>query len=82
MHLSYLSFPVAWTFHSLEKNQRLNRTHERASTVVYKYHNSSFNELLEKDNLCKIHGRNRHKLVTELFKGKMNLALEIMKETF
>ena len=82
MHLSYLSFLVAWMFHSRKKNQRLNRIHERASTVVYKYHNSSFNELLEKDNSCKIHGSNLHKLVTELFKVNMNLALEIMKETF
>ena len=48
--------------------------------VVCKDHNSSFDELLEKDNFCKIHDRNLQKLVTEIFKVKMNLASEMMKE--
>ena len=47
--------------------------------VVYNDHSSSFDELLEEDNSCKIHGRN---LIAEIFKVKMNLAPEIMKEVF
>ena len=67
-------------FHSRKQNHHINRIHERALRVVYKDHNSSFDELLEKDNSCKIHDRNLQKLVTEIFKVKMNLAPEIMKE--
>ena len=48
--------------------------------VVCKDHNSSFDETLEKDNFCKIHDRNLQKLVTEIFKVKMNLASEMTKE--
>ena len=44
--------------------------------VVYKYHNSSIDEIQD----CKIRDRNLQKLVTEIFKVKMNLASEMTKE--
>ena len=50
--------------------------------IVYKDHKSSLDELLKKDDSCKIHDRNLQKLVSEIFKVKMNLAPEIMKEVF
>ena len=50
--------------------------------IVYKDHKSSLDELLRKDDSCKIHDRNLQKLVSEIFKVKMNLAPEIMKEVF
>ena len=69
-------------FYSRKQNHHINRIHERALRVVYKDYNSSFDELLEKDNSYKIHDRNLQKLVTEIFKVKMNLGPEIMKEVF
>ena len=48
--------------------------------VVYKDHNSSIDELVKKDNSCKIYDQNVQKLVTEVFKLKMNLASELMRE--
>ena len=74
--------PVVWMFHSRKQNHHINRIHERALRVVYKDYNSSFDELLEKDNSLRIHDRNLQKLVTEIFKVKMNLGPEIMKEVF
>ena len=74
--------PAVWMFHSRKQNHHINRIHERALRVVYKDYNSSFDELLEKDNHYKIHDRNLQKLVTEIFKVKMNLVPEIMKEVF
>ena len=74
--------PVVWMFHSRKQNHHINRIHERALRVVYKDYNSSFDELLEKDNCYNIHDRNLQKLVTEISKVKMNLAPEIMKEVF
>ena len=50
--------------------------------VVSKDYNSSFDELLEKDNSYKIHDRNLHKRVAEIVKVKMNLDPEIMRVVF
>ena len=74
--------PVVWMFHSRKQNHYINRIHERAFRVVYKDYNSSFDELLEKDNFCKIHDRNLQQLITEISNVNMNLATEIMKEVF
>ena len=75
--------PVVWMFHSRKQNHHKNRIHERAlKDHIDKDHNSLFDELLEKDKSCKIHDRKLQKLVTEIFKVKMNLAPEIMKEVF
>ena len=67
---------------SRKQNLHINCIHERALRVVYKDHSSSFDELLEKDNSCKIHERNLQKLVIEIYKMKMNLAPEIIREVF
>ena len=47
-HFSYC--PVVWMFHSRKLNTRINRLHERASRVVYKDFDSSFEELLRRDS--------------------------------
>ena len=85
MHLSRLSLPtlrLCGCFAVVNKSHTWKGIHERALRVVYKDYNSSFDELLEKYNSYKIHSRNFQKLVTEIFKVKMNLSPEIMKEVF
>ena len=67
---------------SRKQNLHINCIHERALRVVYKDHSSSVDELLEKDNSCKIHERNLQKVVIEIYKMKMNLAPEIIREVF
>ena len=62
--------PAVWIFHSRKQNHHINRIHERALRVVYK------------DNSYKIHNRNLQKLVTVIFKVKMNLGSQIMKQVF
>ena len=49
---------VVRMFHSRKQNHHIYCIHKRALRVVYKSHKSSFDELLEKDNSCKIHDRN------------------------
>ena len=63
-------------------NHHINRIHVRASRVVCKVHSSPFDEFLAKDNSCKIYDRSLQKLVTEIFKVKMNLAPEIIEAVF
>ena len=56
--------------------------HERVLRITFDDRSSSFEDLLEKDNLVSIHHRNIQALATEMFKVKNNVALEIMKELF
>ena len=74
--------PLIWMFHSRKLNSRINRIHERALRLVYKDNLSNFQELLLKDNSVTIHQRNLRKLVTEIFKVKIEVAPEIMKNVF
>ena len=43
--------PLAWMFHSRSLNNKINRIHERALKITYNDKLSSFQKLLEKDNL-------------------------------
>ena len=84
MHLSHLSFPklrLCECF-SCKQNHHINCIHKRPLRVIYRDYNSSFDELLEKDNSYKIQDRNLEKLVAAIFKVKMNLSPEIVKEAF
>ena len=73
--LSYA--PVIWMFHPRKLNNRINHIHERALRLVYKDYTSSFDELLLKDNSCRIHQRNLQKLAIEIFQVKSGLAPEL-----
>ena len=50
--------------------------------LVYNDYTSSLDELLLKDNSFRIHHCNLQKLVIEIFKNKLGLAHEIMKNVF
>ena len=74
--------PLVWMNHSRKLNSRINRIHERALRVVYNDENSTFDELLAKDNSVKVHDRNLQVLVTEMFKVKMGISPVIMNDVF
>ena len=69
-------------FHSRKLNACINRLHERALRVVYKDFASSFEELLRRDSSTTLHQRNLQKLMTEIFKVKTGIAIELMKDVF
>ena len=69
-------------FHNRKLNNHIKRIHKRALRIVYKDHNSTFEELLAKDGAFKIHDHNLQRLLIEIFKVKMKLAPEIMNEVF
>ena len=50
--------------------------------IVYKDYTSFSDKLLLKDNSVRIHHRNLQKLAIEMFKVKLGLAPEIMKNVF
>ena len=68
--------PAVWMF------KLIIQLHERTLRIVYQDHNLTFDELIAKDGSFKMQDHNLHKLLIEMFKLKMNLALEIMNEVF
>ena len=64
-------------FHNRRLNNHINHIHERALRIAYQDHSSTFNKLLAKDSSFKIHDRNLQKLLIEICKVKMKLALKI-----
>ena len=62
--------PLVCMFHSRTLNNTINRLHENALRIVYKYPLLTFQQLLAKDNSFTIHERNLQKLATEIFKVK------------
>ena len=65
--------PLIWMFHGRGVNNKINHLHERSLRIVYKNNNSSFKDLLEKDNSFTVHHRNIQSLAIVLFKIKENL---------
>ena len=60
--------PVLWMFHNRKLNKDINCIHGRTLRIVYKGHDSRFDEALAKDGSFKIHDHNLQKLLTETLK--------------
>ena len=68
--------------HSRALNNRINNLQERALWIVYQDKLSDFEALLKNDKSVTIHTRTLHYLVTEVYKAKNNISLEIMRDIF
>ena len=64
--------PFVWMFHGTEINRKINHIHERSLRIAYRDYNSSFKDLLQKDNSVCIHHRNIQSLAIELFNSEYN----------
>ena len=74
--------PLVWMFHSRELNNRINNIHERALRLVYQDSQSSFEQLLKKENSFTIHKRNIQTLALELYKVAYGISPKIMRLVF
>ena len=66
--------PLVWMFHSRKLNNKRNAIYERNLRKVYGDGQSTFEQLLEKDNSVSIHQRNLLVLATKMFKISTNLS--------
>ena len=83
IQLSNLSYcPLIWLFCSKTANNDINRTHKRALRILYRDYESSFEELIERDNTKTIHTKNLQKLMIEVYKSLNHLNPEYMWEFF
>ena len=74
--------PLLWMFHGREINRKINYIPERSLHIVSRDYNSSFKDLLKKDNCVCIHHRNIQSLAVEPLKVKENLSNTIMSDIF
>ena len=74
--------PLVWMLHSRKLNNRINRLHERALRLTYRDDNSTFDQLLEKDESVTVHERNIQTLGIELYTVAYGLAPEITRLVF
>ena len=68
---------LVWMFHGREINRKINHIHERSIRIVYREYNSSFKNLLKKDNSLCIHHRNIQSLAV-----KEHLSNAILSDIF
>ena len=68
--------------HSRTLNYKISHIHERALRTVYSNNNSSFNEILDKDDSFTIHQRNAQSLAIEIDKYLHGLSPAILNEVF
>ena len=69
-------------FHSRRRNNCISKIHERTLLIIYQDYKTSSTDLIAKDNSLTIHHRNLQKLVTEMFKVKVGIEPEILKDIF
>ena len=74
--------PLIWMCHSRSNNRKINMLHERCLRIIYNDQQSSFTELLNKDNSVSIHIRNIQRLAIEIFSFYNGLSPPLMNNIF
>ena len=64
--------PLIWMCHGRSNNRKINMLHERCLRIIYNDKQSSFTELLNKDNSVSIHIRNIQRLAIKMFSSIMD----------
>ena len=79
-HFSYA--PLVFMFNSRELNNKINRVHKRALRILFNDEESTFEELLKRDEAFTVHERSIQKLLTEMFKAKNKLEPHLLQGIF
>ena len=74
--------PLIWMCHSRSNNRKMNMLHERCLRIIYNDQQSSFTELMNKDNSVSIHIRNIQTLAVEMFRFYNGLSPPLMSNMF
>ena len=82
VNLQFGYYPLTWLFHNRTLNNRINRIHEQALRIICCDETSNFTGLLKKDNAVTVQSRNLQVLATEVYKVKMGLTQQLVKELF
>ena len=74
--------PLVWMFHNRKLNNRINNIPKPALRIVYRDYDSTFQQLLKKNNSVSIHRGNLHLLATKIFKTRNDLNPVIREDVF
>ena len=74
--------PLIWMFRNRRLNNKIDSIHERALSITYQDHTSTFQELPNNDNSVSTHHRNLQVSATKMFKIYRGLSPEILRELF
>ena len=74
--------PLTWMLHNRNGNSKINRIQERAFRIAHKDFNSSYEELLAKNNSVTIHQKSLQLLMVEIYKIKNIWIPVFMKSIF
>ena len=74
--------PLIWLFCSKTTNNDTNRTHKRVLRILYRDYESTYEELLERDNTKTTHTKNLQKLMIEVYKSFNHLNPKYIWEFF
>ena len=74
--------PLVWMCHSCSNNRKINMLHERCLRRIHNDKQSSFTEVLDKDNPVSVHIRDIQRLGIELFKFYNGLSPPLMNSIF
>lgn len=75
-------FLSKFSLNTKSTNNKINHLHERELTLIYCDHSSNFHELLQRDNLVRIHQKNIQALATLMYKVANNIAPTLVSELF
>ena len=75
-------YQLIWMCHSRSNNRKINMLHERCLRIIYNDKQSSFTELLNKDNSVSIHIRNIQRLAIERFTFYNGFSPPLMNNIF
>ena len=76
------SCPLIWMFSFISSYTKINKLHERSLRLCHNDYTSSYDELLSKQDLVKIHIRNIQQPMTEIFKYLKDISPPIMNKIF
>ena len=63
-------------------NHKINRVHKKALSILYDDEDSSFEQLLYRDQAYTVHEKNIQILLTEMFKSKNKLEPNLLQDIF
>ena len=75
-------FPLIGMCHSRSNNRKINMLLERFLRIIYNNPQSSFTELVNKDNSVSIHIRNIQRFAIEMFRFYNGLSPPLMNNIF
>ena len=82
VHSHFRYSPLVWMFQSRKINSKIDKVHKKALRLLYDDDESTFEELLKRDEGFTVHETNIQKLMLEMFKAKNKIEPNLLQGIF